>query len=238
MNLLELCQEFTKRTGVPKPSAIVSSTDKQVMQIAALLNEVLDELVAGGLWQGCDKTATFTTLAQEDQGALTTIAPYGFKGIVKKTIYNRTLRLPFYGPMTPSEWQALKALPQTGPFYKYRIQGGRLLMNPTPPAGHSCAFEYYSNYAVLAADGSTYKRYPTADDDTFIIGDDIMLAGLRWKWKYEKGLEYAEDFRRFEELKASGYLREDTAPHLVLDGGLEDFKPGIFVPWGNWNGKT
>lgn len=238
MTLLELCRKVAGRTGIPVPSGVVSSNDKQVVQLLGLLEELLDELTSNGYWESANSTATFTTVAQEDQGAMATIAPVGFKGVVKKTFYNRTLRLPFYGPMTPQQWQALKALPQTGPFYKYRIDGGHLLVNPVPPAGHSCAFEYYSSWVVLAADGVTRRQYPTADNDTFLLDDQLLLSGLRWKWKYEKGLEYAEDFRRYEELKMAGTLREDVQPQIVMDGGMEDFKPGIFVPWGNWNGQT
>lgn len=234
MNLLALVQEFTARMGLPRPAQVAGSTDPQVQQILALLNETLEDIVDKG-WSALTQESTFSTVDGEDQGAITSLAPNGFKWILQETIFNRTLRLPLFGPIAASKWQALKALPNAGPFYKYRIVRDRLLFNPAGIAGHDCAFEYASSYCVLADDGTTYKPYPTADSDTFLFPDTVILAGLRWKRKYEKGLEYAEDFRRFEELIANAKSRDGGKPALSMDGEGCGFAPGIFVPSGNWN---
>lgn len=235
MTLLELVQAFTKRTGLPSPVAVVSSADDQIRQVAGLIDEVLEYLVDRHYdWNPVVLEATFTSVAAEDQGAIATIAPSGYKHILNETIFDRTRQLPFYGPLSASQWQQAKALPTSGPFYKYRIVRGRLLLNPAPPAGHDCAFEYASSHAVLAADGTTTKQYPTADDDTFLLPDTCLLAGLRWKWKCEKGLEYAEDFRRFEELLNNAIGRDGSKPRLSMSGECETAKPGIFVSPGSW----
>lgn len=234
MNLLELIQEFTTRTGIPKPTYVVGNTDPQVLQLLSLLNEVIEELMEKD-WTALTQEATFVTTAAEDQGAVATLAPNGFKWVLQETIFNRTLRLPIFGPIVAAKWQALKTLPNAGPFYKYRIVRGRLLFNPPAAAGHTCAFEYASKYCILTVDGTTYKGYPTADTDNFLLDDTLFLAGLRWKWKYEKGLDYAEEFRRYEELVNNAKGRDGTKPALSMDGGSDQFKPGIFVPSGNWS---
>ena len=236
MTLLELVQAHASRTGIASPSTVIGNTDDQVVQVAALLSEVLEDIIDRDVsWSGLTHEATFVTVAAEDQGALTTLAPNGFRFVLNGTIYDRSRQLPFYGPINPSDWQALKALPTTGPFYKFRLVRGRLLLNPAPPAGHSAAFEYASNYAVLASDGTTYKRYPTDDTDTFLVPDDVVLAGLRWKWKAEKGLEYAEDFRAYEERINNAIGRDATKPTLSMSEGRDEARPGIFVPPGSWN---
>lgn len=56
---------------------------------------------------------------------------------------------------------------------------------------------FNANWVV---DGATavLKRYITRDDDTFAMPDGLPLNWLRWRWKAEKGLEYAEDFAMYE----------------------------------------
>jgi hypothetical protein len=233
MTMLSVIQTFCERAGLPSPSFVAGATNTQITQLQALLNECLEDICDRWSWEGLVKEATFTTVAAEDQGAIRTLAPSGFLSVLNETIYNRTLRLPVYGPLAAEKWQALKALPNSGPFYKYRIRGGRLLFNPTAVAGHLCAFEYKSSYAVLSST-SVEKSYATADDDTFVFEERLLQAALRWKWRSEKGLDYAEEFRRYEEMGANMAGRDGTKPVLSQAVGATEFQPGIFVPAGNW----
>ena len=235
MSLLTVLQKFCVRTGLPSPVAAFGTDDAQTLQLIGLADEVLEDLCQSD-WQDLVREAVFTTVAGEDQGALTTLAPLGLLRIKGGTIFNRTLRLPLFGPLSDSRWQGLKALPTSGPFYKYRIRGGRLLFNPAGVAGHICAFEYISGNAVLHQDGSSGASF-TSDSDTLAIadGEKLLLAGLRWKWRAEKGLDYAEELRRYEELRVSLLSADATKPVLSMDGGDDNLRPGIWVPGGNWN---
>ena len=236
MTLLELVREFCSRTALQVPSTVKASQDEGLIQIAALCNEVLDDLVTRRAWTAVTRQAVFTSVAAEVQGALATIAPYGFQGMVNKSFYDRDRRLPFFGPISSNEWQCLKALPNTGPYYKYRLWQGSIYVNPDMEAGHECAFEYFSSY--LVEDPTTpltpFKRYFTLDTDTFALDDSLLLAGLRWVWKKEKGLAYAEEFRLYESILASQMGRDGSAETLSMDGTEYRPAPGIFVPAGNW----
>lgn len=237
MSLLTVVQQFCTRTGLPVPNAVVNSGDNQLAQLVGLCNEVVEDLCDRWTWQDLTLETTFTTVNGEDQGSINTIAPNGFLRILEETIYNRTLRLPLFGPLWAQDWQALKALPQTGPFYKYRIRGDRLLFMPPGIAGQTCAFEYATSFSISVAAAPTVgvKSAFTLDDDTFILDERLLLAGLRWKWKSEKGLDYAEDFRRYEAMANNAAGRDGSKPRLNLGGGNQDYKPGIWVPSGNWN---
>lgn len=235
MTLLEIVQRFCERTGLGSPSFVIGSTDSQIIQIKGLVDEVLEDMCSRWTWQDLTEEAHFTTNGVEDQGLVTSIATVGYSRILNNTIYNRTLRLPIYGPMTASQWQALKALPTTGPFYKYRIRGGKLLFNPTSANGHQCYFEYASTACVLAADASTRKSSPTVDSDTIMFDGPLVVAGLRWKWKSEKGLDYAEELARYEALVNTANGRDATKPELSMSGEGAEWRPGILVPPGNWN---
>lgn len=235
MSLLSVVQQFCLRTGLPSPVAVMSSGDAQLLQIAALANEIVEDLCDRWTWQRLTKQAEFLTVNGELQGNILTLAPEGFLRISQETIFNRSLRLPIFGPLWAQDWQALKALPQTGPFNKYRIRDNLLLFMPPGTAGQTCAFEYATSWAI--GDNSTIgsKSSFTLDTDIFILDERLLLAGLRWKWKEEKGLDYAEDFRRYETLANNAAGRDATKPRLNLAGGNQDYKPGIWVPSGNWN---
>ena len=235
MSLLTVVQQFCERSGLPSPPTVIGTTDPQVAQIRALLEEEGNDLSARGGWEEITLQATHTTLAQEDQGAIDTIASNGFRYIKNQTIWDRNDRLPVLGPMTSQEWQALKAVVVTGPRYQFRIRGGRLLSNPPPPAGHEWAFEYVSQNWILGADGTTYKQYFTLDTDTMLLPETLMLMGLRWRWMREKGFSYAELFRTYESQVKDALGRDGGKKVLHMDGmGWNGPKPGIWVPDGSW----
>lgn len=235
MTMLSVIQNFCRRTQLPVPTTVYGTTDTQVLQVMALLEEEGNDLAARGSWEGLIREASHTTLAAEDQGAISTIAASGFRHIKNQTIWDRTSGLPVAGPMDGPDWQALKAVLATGPRYRFRIRGGKLLVNPSPSAGDSWYFEYVSQYWILGADGTTYKQYFTLDTDTILLPETLVLMGLRWRWKKEKGFDYGEDFRTYE-MQVKDVLGHDGGkPVLFMDDNSSGPKPGIWVPDGSWS---
>lgn len=234
MTVLSTIQYVAGRTGVTVPSSVLGTVDPQVLQLLRLLEEEGDDLRKRGPWTGIIKEATWTTTAAEDQGAVTTLASVGFEYIKKDTFWDRTAKLPITGPLSDEEWQARQALVITGPRYSWRIRGGKMLINPVPAASHTFAFEYASKYWILGADGTTYKQYFTLDTDTILLPEDLVLMGLRWRWKKEKGFDYAEDFRTYEMQVKDMLGRDGGKSTLSMSGGVKDARPGVIVPDRSW----
>lgn len=235
MSLLTIVQYMCGRTNVPVPATVVGSSDPQIVQMMRLLEEEGASLAIRGDWQSLTLEATHTTVALEDQGALTSIATNGFRAIKNQTIWDRNTLLPVLGPVSSEDWQALKAVVVNGPRYRYRLRGNHLLVNPVPDAGLTWAFEYLSKNWILAADGLTYKQYFTADTDTVLLPEEIMVLGLRWRWMKEKGLAYADLFAEYEVQVNTALGQDGTKPILNMgDSGSSRMRPGIFVPVGSW----
>lgn len=234
MTMLTIIQDHCGRTGLPVPAGAQSSSDPQVAQMVGLLREFCDDMVTRKAWQTNQREATFTSLAAEDQGSIQLLAPYGFEGIFQETLYDRTQKLPILGGMDAAEWQGRKTLSFSGPLYQFRLRGDRLLFVPALPAGHTIAFEYYSSYFAVAADGITYQQYLINDTDRCTLGDRLPTAYLRWAWKKEKGFEYAEDFAAYERLVATKSARDASPQSVNLGRAEEGMRPGIVVPYGNW----
>lgn len=235
MNLKELVQEFCRRTGLGVPSFVVSNSDARVSQFLGLLNECVDDLVTRRIWQRATREATWASLATESQGTIASLADGGFEGIVPDTFFDRSQNLPVRFFESPEAWQASKALAGIGPYYRARLRQNQLLIQPVPAAGHTMAFEYYSSWLILSEDGTTYRPYWAFDTDTLIFPDRIPLAWLRWRWKAEKGLDYAEEKEAYEAALAMQGLRDGNAPAIQMDNCPRGRFPGIVVPEGNWN---
>lgn len=234
MSCLTVIQRACSRIGIAAPIAAVSSTDVKVQQLLALSNEEGEELSASYPWQALRNEATFTTVATESQGLITAIAGAGFRYIINNTIWNRSLRRPVFGPLTPPQWQQLKAQSMQGPFNQFVIRGNAVLFTPAPAAGNSCYFEWMSRAWCASSDGSTSSSFWVADTDVALLDEDIMVMGLIWRWKAAKGLDYAEDFNKYERRKTDAQARDGGKPTLDLNGTDMDIFPGVIVPAGFW----
>ena len=212
------------------------ASDQVVLQLLGLLEEEGCDLAQRYAWNALINEATWTSTATENQGAITTLASNGFKKILNDTIWDRSTRLPVCGPLNARDWQGLKALLSTGPRYQWRLRGGNLIVNPTPVAGESWYFEYVSKNWISDQTGATFYDRFAADNDIILLPDNLVLQGLRWRWKKEKGFDYAEDFRTYEHQVQTAMGNDGGKPVLHQDRiGHGEPKPGVFVPEGSWN---
>lgn len=234
MSLLTMVTQVCRRIGIPAPASVSSSSDPQIMQLMALGNEEGQDLSARYPWQALTQESTFTTVATESQGAITTLAGTDFRYILNDIMWDRTLLRPVFGPMYPQDWQALKAQNVTGPFNQFRIRGGLLRFIPVPVAGDTIAFEWISKNWVTVALGGTSSTW-TADADTGLLDEEIMAQGVLWRWKAAKGLNYEEDYMKYERLVADQMARDGGKPRLNLGGSSTGFPAGVMVPIGSWN---
>lgn len=226
---LQIIQTVCKRIGILPPNVAVTSTDPQIQQIVALSEEEGQELCQRYTWQQLQTQVTFLTVAAQVQGTLAAIAP-GIKYIINDTIWNRTLRRPVYGPKSPPEWQQSIANQINGPFNSFRIIQDAINFYPNPVAGQTCAFEYMSRNWANGANGETWA----SDADTSKLDDQLIVLGTIWRWKQAKGLDYAEDFTKYERRVADASNRDAGKPILNMSGCQWDLQPVVIVPAGSW----
>lgn len=231
MNVLGLVQEFCAKKTLPVPSAVVASTDTAVIQIFNLLKEEIREL---GLkaWQEQKIQKTFTSIAAEDQGALSTVIGADFISIQPGTFWDQTLKRPVFGPVGDISWSNLKAFPASGPIYQYKVFANHLYIFPAPPAGHTMYLIYQTKYPVASSAG-TAKETVTVDTDIFLVPDYVVTRGLDYRWKRAVGEPWEVDYAEYNALKASAMVTTGR-PVLHLDGQKLKLTPGIWVPAGDW----
>lgn len=237
MTAASAIQRFCAAVGVPQPSDPFGDSTSTTAQMLELLNQEGRSLSRRYDWQELTFEATFTTAAAESQGTLTSIigATQQLRKIVNDTIWNRTTKQPIFGPLSKQTWQAQKALSISGPFPQYRIRENTLRFIPNPTAGQTCAFEYVSSCWLQASGAGAFKVNVSANTDTILLNEELVMAGMEWRWLRKKGLSYSEEFNSYERLVKSEMSINGTKATLRMDGASNKMRPGITVPIGSWN---
>ena len=106
--MLTIICDVAGRLSLPQPTAVVKSTDKQVVQLLALANEEGRSLAGRHPWQALVEEQTFTTTASPAQGAA---LPADLDRFIPNSFFNRSTRRPMTGPITPRQWQWIQAQP-------------------------------------------------------------------------------------------------------------------------------
>jgi hypothetical protein len=131
--------------------------------------------------------------------------PSDFDRIVNRTQWDKT-----------NQWQFLKSgYVQTTPRVRYRQLGGFFQIWPPIGAENYYGFEYISKNWVMDA-GGTGKELFTADDDTCIFPDRLMILGLKLKYFEIKGFDTTAFFRDYKYQLDTAKSTDAGAPTLSL----------------------
>ena len=231
MTLLTIVQNSCDIIGLTRPSVVIASQDQNVRTLLALAQVEGRELLDRYSWPATQIEKTHTSLAAELQGVMTTLAP-GFSYITSGTFWDRTLTQPLTGPLSPIEWQALKARTATGPYPSYRLFGGKLYAYPAPAAGNTWVFEYQSTYFCQSSAGANQSAW-AVDTDVGVLDENLMELGIIWRFKKKNGLDYSEDFRSYEQKLANETSRAGGRRVLEMSG-IGSAPRGVYVSEGSW----
>jgi len=229
MSLLTIIQTVTKRVGLTAPSSAIGLTDENIIRMIELANEEGEELSRRHCWQILTNEETHTTLATESQGLMSAICGTDFDYIKNDTFWNRTENRRWL-PSDDVQWQQMKSSSITGPNHYFRIRGGSMIVIPVPTAGDTLAFEWQSKNWCESSGGTGQSAWAD-DSDVGRLDEKIMTAGIVWRWEASQGLEYAEDFRKYEILVANAIARDGAKPNINMGGRTS----GSNIPEGNWN---
>lgn len=135
---------------------------------------------------------------------------------INSTEWNRSQRWPLLGPRSSQEWQTYKSgIVSAGPRQRFRILNNQLAINPSPPDGQTLSFEYISNGWVEGVDGVA-KAEITADTDTFVFSNSLLITGLKSQWMTAKGLDASFSLGEFRYLLEQEKATNKGAPKLSL----------------------
>lgn len=113
--------------------------------------------------------------------------PTDYDRQIDRTHWDKTQHWMMIGPETAQQWEWLTSgYISTGPRVRYRIFGGSFQIWPPQGTQHYLGFEYISKAWVTDVGGVAQNSF-TADTDTCIFPDRLMVLGLKNKYYQAKG---------------------------------------------------
>lgn len=149
----DIINEAAVEVGLSAVSDPYSSTDPNIVQMRQLLKSLGREIVHTRKWTILRRERSFTTVAGQGSYPL----PADFHEMLNQTWWNRTNRLPVGGPLSPQEWQYLKAR-LVGVVFNVLFRPMQNVIELYPdtntPGGYEIAFEYQSEWWVKGTVGA------------------------------------------------------------------------------------
>lgn len=143
--------------------------------------------------------------------------PSDFGYFMTQTFWDRNFRWQLLGPLEAQEWQVLKSgISPTGPRRRFRVMSNYFYIDPVPSEVDQEVFEYYAQ-SWCQSSGGTSQVLWTADTDKYILDDDMMILGIKWRYLRAKGLDYIEEYRTWEDRRAVVASRDGANRNLPLN---------------------
>ena len=163
--------------------------------------------------------------------------PDGYDRMISDTNWDRTDHWRNLGTKSSQDWQFLQGgIISIGPRERYRIYNNKFRIFQALTTVYNFSFEYVSNYWVCAtgSDQGSKAAY-TADTDTSIFPDDLMLAGLKFYFLKAKKLDYAIELGEF--MRSLSYCKAQDVPVSAMSlapVGMNQLVGPWSVQDGNW----
>jgi hypothetical protein len=185
MSLLTIIQDVADEVGIARPTAVIGNSNPETRKFLRYAQKVGRSILKSFPWQILRKEQTFTSLATETQ---TSILPSDFDRICPESFWNRTDNHLMIGPITPVEWNSLKANSYDDDTrHKFIIRGDVLMAIPVMTAGKSLAFEYVSKNWCQSSASAEQSKW-VADDDTGILDEELMTRAIIFEFLWGDGL--------------------------------------------------
>lgn len=113
--------------------------------------------------------------------------PSDYDRQIDRTHWDKSKHWEMLGPLTAQQWEWLiSGYISTGPRVRYRLLGGYFQIWPALGTNEVLGFEYVSNNWARSSGGTAQSSF-TADTDTCIFNDRLMILALKHKYFQLKG---------------------------------------------------
>jgi hypothetical protein len=213
LTLLAMVSTAMVRQGQTAPPTVIGNPDTGVVQRVALLQDIGDELAERVSWQRLNIAAT---IAGDGSTKLFPL-PDDWGGMSEGEQLQSSAYplLPVVGPLNNEAMAAFKAFPVAPLQPIWRIIQNQFEFFPAPADTEIYTYNYYSNLWIASATGTPQPAW-LADTDVSLIDEKLMTTGLEWRWLKSKGLDYSEEFRRYELRLTRAEGRDDDSREVNM----------------------
>lgn len=228
MTVLSACQSAMVRLVGRKPQTVFSSTQQMEMELADLATDVAVDIMGSHDWRALTKFETLTGDGSQTEFDL----PDDYDRIVlAQGVTDTNNWLWGYTPAASlQDWMVITSSGFTAvtPGW-WIILDGKMQFSPAPSSGSPAKFSYISRNIGRAANGSTPISVFSDDGDSFVLDERLLTLGVIWRWKAQKGMEYAEDMANYEKAFSENAARDKGSQ--AIRKGFPNRMPGTHLAW-------
>ena len=197
MTVLSVLQAVCPVIGLDVPTAVMASTTREHVELAALANDMAERIAQVHDWQALKTLATITGDGATESHAL----PNDYARMLRKAqVWSSSLETPLKPVSDTDEWLGLDVQSFDFVVNGWTIYGGQMHIKPALALGVTAKYFYLSNRIVSPVDGDDQPSF-TLDTDAFVLDDTLLRHGIIWQWRANKGLPYQEDLDTYEDRK-------------------------------------
>lgn len=209
MTVLSAAQSAMIRLVGKKPTTLFGSQDQMEVEIADLATDVAVDIAGSNDWRALTKLYTITG---DGVASSFDLPPDYDRMALAQSVHDPNNWFWGYSRVTDlDEWIQIT----TSGFFGivpgwWIILAGKMQFAPVPADGAQATFPYVSRNVGVSATSTPIAAF-TKDDDSFVLDERLLTLGLIWRWKAQKGLEYAEDLANFEKAFSESAARDKGA---------------------------
>ena len=186
MTLLSAINEVCDIVSLDRFSSVYGSVNANAQTMVTMAQEAGDEIARRADWQRMLKQSTAAASPHNLPSDFQRMTPGGAV---------RTSAGAFHRPITnSSQWAVIVAVVSTQPYFF--IKANQVQFSPAESAV-GAIIEYVSKNWVLKNVGGEVATLQ-ADDDTTLFPERLLVKGVLWRWKRQKGLPFDDSLAEFE----------------------------------------
>ena len=224
--VIEILNRAARQCSVTQPASWPAATDQTAVELLDFMDQTKDDIVSRSDVVGpLSKTAIITGTDAEDYPL-----PPDFVRLHRGTyaVYERFRTRRACVPVSDDgQWEYLKELGSAGAYRFYRLKGypGAWTIGFQMPldAGLTVVCGYVSDRWLV--NNGTEKAIFTDAGDVCMFPRELVEAGIVYRFRQRKGLEYGDVQARYELLMAR-YLNDSRTLRAINFG-----KPAARSPW-------
>jgi hypothetical protein len=215
MTLLTVVQGVCAVVGIAVPQSVFTSLsgNRTMQEMVALATEMAQRISYDTRdWTLYRKTQTYAGTGAAAGFPL----PVDYKRmLLTGNVWRSTSQLsPMRFVPDTDEWLNRRALNYYDGRGEWTILGGQMQIAPTMAVGVSAYYPYLHKNCVNMAAGGVGDRFQ-ADGDSFALDERLLMLGMIWQWKANKGSPYNEDLGTYGDAMAIAMGRDSPAPIII-----------------------
>lgn len=185
MSLLSMCAEAAIHLSQPSINSVIGAPGRFEQELKTLAEETGEELLRRHDWGALVSTTTYA------------LTPATLPGDFERVTMGSPVRIgttPIRGALSDAEMNLKRAAASTSP-PRYMIRKPTLEVAPVPSS--TVTLEYIANTWIVSASGARRSTFQD-DTDTALIPEDLIVLGIKWRWRRLKGRPFDDEIAEYE----------------------------------------